>query len=97
MMRVREVSPIACWYCKAIFMAASLASVPPDVQCTRVRCAGSQPCSASSSACREGVIQGGWEFVIAAYTFSGVALALYTVSIVLRFRAAQQDQDQEQR
>jgi|GEM_PF-630053 len=33
-----------------------------------------------------GVIQGGWEFVIAAYVVSGAVLILYTASIFIRLR-----------
>lgn len=34
-----------------------------------------------------GYITGGWEFVIAAYTFTGTALSAYLISLVLRLRA----------
>lgn len=34
-----------------------------------------------------GVIQGGWEFVIAAYAVSGLVLAGYTASVFLRLRS----------
>lgn len=33
-----------------------------------------------------GVIQGGWEFVTAAYAVTGAVLVLYTVSIFIRLR-----------
>lgn len=35
-----------------------------------------------------GVIQGGWEFVVAAYAVSAGALFVYGVSLVLRYRSA---------
>lgn len=35
-----------------------------------------------------GVIQGGWEFVIAAFTVSGFVLIAYTISIIARLRRA---------
>lgn len=35
-----------------------------------------------------GVIQGGWEFVIAAYAVSAAVLFVYGVSLVLRYRSA---------
>lgn len=34
-----------------------------------------------------GSIQGGWEFVVAAYTVTAVVLGSYAVSVVLRWRA----------
>ena len=34
----------------------------------------------------EGVIEGGWPYVIAAYSFTVVALGFYAVTLVLRFR-----------
>ena len=33
-----------------------------------------------------GVIEGGWEFVIAAYTVSAVVLIGYTASVYMRYR-----------
>ena len=33
-----------------------------------------------------GVVQGGWEFVIAAYSITGVALVVYAVSLIVRLR-----------
>lgn len=33
-----------------------------------------------------GVVQGGWEFVIAAYTITGVALVVYGVSLIARLK-----------
>lgn len=33
-----------------------------------------------------GVVQGGWEFVVAAYSITGVALVVYTVSLFARLR-----------
>ncbi|HVG25494.1 MAG TPA: hypothetical protein VND45_15160 [Thermoanaerobaculia bacterium] len=33
-----------------------------------------------------GVVQGGWEFVIAAYTITGVALLAYGVSLIARLK-----------
>lgn len=35
----------------------------------------------------EGTVQGGWEFVVAAYVVTGVVLVGYAVSVFLRFRA----------
>jgi len=35
-----------------------------------------------------GVVQGGWEFVIAAYAFTVVALVVYGVSLITRLREA---------
>jgi hypothetical protein len=34
-----------------------------------------------------GVIQGGWGFVIAAYTVSAVIIGCYAVSVLARYRA----------
>jgi hypothetical protein len=34
-----------------------------------------------------GVVQGGWEFVAAAYVLSAVVLAGYSTSVFLRYRA----------
>jgi len=36
----------------------------------------------------EGVIVGGWGYVISAYSIAAAALLLYAVSLVLRHRAA---------
>jgi hypothetical protein len=33
-----------------------------------------------------GVVQGGWEFVIAAYTITGVAFVVYGVSLITRLK-----------
>ncbi|HYC87836.1 MAG TPA: CcmD family protein [Thermoanaerobaculia bacterium] len=33
-----------------------------------------------------GVIQGGWEFVIAAYTITGIALVVYGISLIVRLK-----------
>jgi hypothetical protein len=33
-----------------------------------------------------GVIQGGWSFVVAAYTVTGVMFAAYTISLLLRLK-----------
>lgn len=35
-----------------------------------------------------GVVQGGWGFVIAAYTITAVGLIAYTVSVIARLRGA---------
>jgi hypothetical protein len=37
-----------------------------------------------------GVVQGGWEFVIAAYAVTATALAAYGASVFFRFRAERQ-------
>jgi hypothetical protein len=37
-----------------------------------------------------GVVQGGWEFVIAAYAVTATALAAYGASVFFRLRAEQQ-------
>ena len=37
-----------------------------------------------------GVIEGGWEFVIAAYTVTAAVLGIYATSILLRLRAERQ-------
>jgi hypothetical protein len=34
-----------------------------------------------------GVIEGGWEFVIAAYVVTALALGLYTLSVAMRYRS----------
>ncbi len=34
-----------------------------------------------------GVVVGGWEFVVAAYTVTGLVLGAYTLSVLLRERA----------
>ena len=36
----------------------------------------------------DGVIQDGWSYVIAVYTFSGVMLSLYAASLMIRVRRA---------
>ena len=33
-----------------------------------------------------GVVQGGWEFVIAAYTITGVGLVAYAISLLVRLK-----------
>jgi hypothetical protein len=33
-----------------------------------------------------GVVEGGWEFVIAAYTITGVAFLIYGVSLIARLK-----------
>jgi hypothetical protein len=33
-----------------------------------------------------GMVQGGWEFVIAAYTITGVAFIVYGVSVIARLK-----------
>jgi hypothetical protein len=33
-----------------------------------------------------GVIQGGWEFVVAAYTITGLAFVIYAVSLFIRLK-----------
>lgn len=33
-----------------------------------------------------GVVQGGWEFVVAAYTITGLALVIYGVSLAVRLK-----------
>ena len=38
-----------------------------------------------------GVIQGGWGYVIAAYSIFWVGLSLYTVSLIVRTRAAKKE------
>lgn len=35
-----------------------------------------------------GMIEGGWEYVVAAYAISGLAFVAYGVSVYLRLRAA---------
>jgi cell division protein FtsW (lipid II flippase) len=42
-----------------------------------------------------GVIEGGWEFVWAAYGISAAWFALYGTSLVLRLRAEQRRQERE--
>jgi hypothetical protein len=37
-----------------------------------------------------GVVQGGWEFVVAAYAVTGSVLAAYGASVFLRLRAERQ-------
>ncbi|HET7786754.1 MAG TPA: hypothetical protein VIR81_05345 [Myxococcales bacterium] len=37
-----------------------------------------------------GVVQGGWGFVVAAYTVTGAVLAAYGASVFLRLRAERQ-------
>jgi CcmD family protein len=33
-----------------------------------------------------GVIQGGWEFVIAAYTITGIGFVVYGISLIVRLK-----------
>ena len=33
-----------------------------------------------------GVVQGGWEFVIAAYSITGIAFVVYAVSVIARLK-----------
>ena len=42
-----------------------------------------------------GVIQGGWEFVSAAFGISAFVMIAYTISIVIRLRAARGDRGNE--
>jgi hypothetical protein len=42
-----------------------------------------------------GVIQGGWEFVVAAYSVTAVALIGYAISIHLRYRAERARRERE--
>jgi len=42
-----------------------------------------------------GSIQGGWEFVVAAYTVTAVVLGSYAVSVVLRWRAERSRAERE--
>ena len=35
----------------------------------------------------QGVVQGGWEFVTAAYTLTAVILLAYTASVIARYRS----------
>ncbi|HEY0372091.1 MAG TPA: hypothetical protein VGD79_08810 [Thermoanaerobaculia bacterium] len=35
-----------------------------------------------------GIVQGGWEFVIAAYSITAIGLIAYTISVVARLREA---------
>ena len=35
-----------------------------------------------------GVVTGGWNFVVAAYAITGVALAAYTIGVIVRLRGA---------
>ncbi len=37
-----------------------------------------------------GVVQGGWEFVVAAYTVTAAVLGAYTASVFVRLRAERQ-------
>jgi hypothetical protein len=38
-----------------------------------------------------GIVQGGWEFVWAAYGITGTALLIYTVSLLRRLREARRN------
>ena len=42
-----------------------------------------------------GVIEGGWEFVIAAYVMTGIVLLGYTWSIIARLRAETERAERE--
>jgi hypothetical protein len=43
-----------------------------------------------------GVIQGGWEYVVAAYTTTAVLLGGYAISVVARYRRERERRRQEQ-
>src|SRR3954470_18263447 len=49
-------------------------------------CGAQQQCHRSDS--MSGVVQGGWEFVIAAYSITAAILGSYAASVLLRYRAA---------
>ena len=38
-----------------------------------------------------GVVQGGWEFVIAAYSITGVVLVAYTAWVIVRLKELRKD------
>jgi hypothetical protein len=42
-----------------------------------------------------GVVQGGWEFVTAAYVITAVILVSYVVSVFIRYRAETARRDRE--
>jgi hypothetical protein len=42
-----------------------------------------------------GVVQGGWEFVTAAYVITAVILGSYVVSVFIRYRAERARRDRE--
>ena len=44
-----------------------------------------------------GVIEGGWEFVAAAYAVSAVILASYALSVIARYRAEAARRDRDSR
>ena len=44
-----------------------------------------------------GVIQGGWEFVVAAYSVSAVVLLGYSVSVYLRYRDERARREREEK
>ncbi len=44
-----------------------------------------------------GVIQGGWEFVVAAYSVTAVVLLGYVVSVYLRYRNEQARREREEK
>ena len=44
-----------------------------------------------------GVLQGGWEFVIAAYVVTALVLGGYTFSVIARHRAERSRRDRERR
>ncbi len=43
----------------------------------------------------EGVVQGGWPYVIAVYTITSSVLAAYAVSLALRLKRAKKDSEHE--
>jgi hypothetical protein len=42
-----------------------------------------------------GVITGGWNYVLAAYSVFWIGLALYAISLIVRTRAAEANKEQE--
>lgn len=42
----------------------------------------------------EGIITGGWNYVIAAYSITTVGLALYALSLIARHRSTDRDESQ---
>ena len=42
-----------------------------------------------------GVVQGGWEFVIAAYTLTGGAFLIYMITLIKRYREESKRADGE--
>ena len=41
-----------------------------------------------------GIVRGGWEFVIAAYSITGLGFAIYAVSLLLRLKELSKDDGQ---